>query len=368
MTVSKVNKVKTLTAAFAVLFLMNSCADFFSNSWGDMFKRDPKKVKVSASNVYALLDAAKGDPELSREILNKINAGSNLTLKQAAIKAANQAAGISTLALENVQDLIDAAENNDTGALEALAKKIQGKGNDIVDIAGKLTSILVEKENPASSSVILAQVPNSVALKNAGNVTVPVSANNNDPGTITIVVVSNGTGTATITTSEGTTTTYNCEIKNDETITLTDTQNGENVADIGYDINNDHLVLTGLGQIAGAGLDPISNPSNDTIPILPGKPEFKPGFIDGVSDSDLTLMAMTLVLAKIEDVESSYDDLDAYLTEWKDKNKNVETGEGLDPDELLIAATVNGMISRGELTGDENELTKMLKDLLGVKL
>jgi hypothetical protein len=371
---SKVTRVKALAAAFAVLFLMNSCVDFFSNSWGDSFKRDPKKVKVTASNVYDLLDAAKGDPDLSREILNKIKAGDNNTLKQAAIKAANQAAGISTLALENVQALIDAAEGSDTDALETLANKIMGKGNDIVDIAGQLTKILVVQENPgssgsaltASSSVTLGSVSNSVALKKAGEVTVSVpKTDGGGTAMVTINVGSDGTGTATITTPEGTTT-YNCEIKNDETITLTNTQNGGKVADIGYKIDDDHLTLSGLDQIAGAGLAPASNPSNDTILIPPGKPEFKPDFIDGVSDSDLTLMVMTLVLAKIEDVESTYPDLDAYLKDWKDKKKNVETGEGLDPDELLIAATVNGMISRGELTGDETELTKMLKDLLGM--
>jgi hypothetical protein len=370
MTMSKVNKGKTLIAAVAVLFLMNSCTDFFSTSWGDLFKRDPDKVKVTASNVYDLLDAAKGDPELSRAILNKIKASDNNTLKQAAIKAANQAAGISTLALENVKDLIDAADSKDEDALKKLAEKIRGgiEDNKIADIADKLANILVDKENPTFSSVTLTTVSDSVALKNAGEVTVfvPKANNSGNQDRVTIAVGSNGRGTATIITSAGTTTTYDCEIKNDEIITLTNPQNGGKVADIGYTINDsDHLVLTGLNQITGAGLASTSNPSQATIPTLPGKPEFKPGFIDSsVSDSDLTLMVMTLILGKFK----NNDELEAYLKTWE--GRNITTGEGLedlDADELLIAATVNEMISRGELTGDENELTKMLKDLLGVQ-
>jgi alanyl-tRNA synthetase len=189
---STIQRVKALAAAFAVLFLMNSCTEFFSTSWGEGFKRDPENVKVTSSNVYDLLDAAKGDPKLSRAILNKINAGSNPTLKRAAIRAANQAAEISTVALKNIKGLINAVDgSNPEKALKEVANNIRGglKSNDIVGIADKMAEILV---------VLPSALSPSEALKNAESITVPVSKSNGGKGTMTIVVDADGTGTATI--------------------------------------------------------------------------------------------------------------------------------------------------------------------------
>ncbi|MDR1247893.1 MAG: hypothetical protein LBK63_01195 [Treponema sp.] len=360
---SKVNKVKALVAAFAVLFLMNSCADFFSTSWGDMFKRDPKKVKVTTSNVYDLLNTAKGDPELSKAILDQINADSDGALKLAAIKAANQAAGITTLALENVKALIDAADNQDADALKGLAETIQGdlQNNGIVDIAGKLTEILVNE-------VDFSEAP-SIALKFAGYVEVFVSraTDYSDRGTIAIAVSPNGKGTATIT-FNGVPVYYPCTIKDDETIILTGAGQYGQDAIIKYEIDPDtnRLTLSNLDEIQntglGGGLAEKSDPSVAQIPT-PHRPEFIEDFAAGVPESDLTLLVMTLVLAKVETLNADNIDLNAYLETWRDKN--VETGKGLEDDETLIAAIVNEMLERGD---DMNELTKMIKDLLGVEL
>jgi alanyl-tRNA synthetase len=362
MTMSKVNRIKALTAAFAVLFLMNSCTDFFSASWGDMFKRDPDKVRVTASNVYDLLNAAKGDPELSKAILNKINASSDPALKRAAIKAANQAVGVSTLALENVKALIKAADNNDPDALRSLAETIQGdlRKNGIVGVANKLTTILA---NEVGSSTALS----SVALKNAGNVAVNVSKIGGGTGTITIDANANGIGTATISVNGAPGKPYSCTINDNGTITLIGAGENGGSAVIGYGLNaNKRFVLSNLDAIkdpdAGLGQGLVGDSSPFEVPV--DKPIFKPGFADNVSESDLTLLVMTLVLAKVE--ELTEENLDDYLNDWLN-NKNVETGKGMNDDEKLVAATVNEMIRRGELTSDENELTKMLRDLLGVK-
>jgi hypothetical protein len=327
-----------------------------------MFKRDPKNVRVTASNVYDLLDAAKGDQELSRAILDKLNVDSDDTLKRAAIKAANQAAGISTVVLENVGDLIDAADANKDdreAAFRKVAENIQRDiaNNDIVDIAKQLTDIL-------EKTVVVPSEDPKRALINTGEiaVSVPMDDNSGNTARVTIDVNNEGTGTVTIATPGGQTTEYPCEITDGDTITLT--KNGEEV-EIGYEINNGALTLTDLDDIdipGNAGLADQSEPSEEPIRI-----EFEEGFIDSVPESDLTLLVITLILAKADSVQNGTDEdegmtLEEYFDTWQ--TKNVETGEGLDKEERLIAAIVNGMISRGELTGEESELTKMLRDLL----
>jgi hypothetical protein len=243
MTMSGAKKLKVLGGTLIVLFLMNSCTDFFTSSWGEAFKRDPKKVKVTESNVYDLLEAAQGDPALSREILDKIKADSSPELKKAAFKAANQAAGVTTLVLENVQTLIESAEGDgDKAALEEVAEAIleEAEGNGLEGISDKLEEIF----------------------------------------------------------------------------------------------------------------------QDDIAPT--GKPVFTDEhFLDDVPESDLTLVVMTLILAKVEKEERENNrSLDDYIQTWSDKN--METGAGLDADERLIAALVNGM-------DDTSDLTEKLKDLLGDK-
>jgi hypothetical protein len=370
-------KVKTLAAAFAVLFLMNSCADFFSTTWGDFFKRDPKNVKVTASNVYDLLDTAKGDPELSKAILDKIyttvksgdKSADADTLRRAAIKAANQTAGISTVALENVKGLIDAVDSNDKEkALKEVANKILKDlgNNDIVGIAEKMTEILAAERT-------FTTVSPSVALKSAGSVTVPVTKiGDTSPSTITIDTNANGTGTATISVGGVPVKTYPCVINDNGTITLSGA--GENYwesVDIKYELNNNkQLILSDLDKIKdpdaglGQGQGLAGNSSPSVEPLDDTKYGFNEQFLDSVPESDLTLLAMTLILAKA-DVETKKDPnstLDTYLDTWF--NKSLETGKGLEDDEILIVAIINEMIDRGE---DTSELTNMIKDLLGVK-
>jgi hypothetical protein len=359
---SNVKKVKTLAAAFAVLFLMDSCAEFFSTSWGEIFKRDPKNVKVTASNVYDLLDVAKGDPELSKAILDQINADSNDTLKRAAIKAANQAVGISTVALENIKDLIDAVDSRDKeGDLKAVANHIQddlrSQDIDIVDIANKMVEILVDDRVVPPDTL-------SSALENARTITVPVRTNNGRPGAITIAVNDHGESTATITVDDVFVEEYPCVINDDGTIILIGAREGGGSVVIEYAIDDEDRTLTlttGLNEIKDAGLANISSgPSVEPIPY--GRPEFTDGFANSVPESDLTLLAMTLILAKAEKERNKAGDLNAYLATWS--NKNLDTGRGLDKDEVLIVAIINEMVGRGE---DTSELANMIKDLLGVK-
>jgi membrane-bound inhibitor of C-type lysozyme len=352
-------KLKALAAAFCVLFLLNSCTEFFSTTWGDALKRDVNKVNVTTDNVDELLKVAKGNQELSKAILNKIAANpSNDTLRRAAIKAGNQAAGISARALENIGDLIDAADNGEKDALENLGNKILNDmaSNDIKGIGKQLTGILKD-------AVDVDSVDPKTALIHTEKIAVSVPRENgNGTATITFNVGDNGKGTATISTSNGTSVYYDCEIKNNGTIALSNPEDNS-VTNIAYTISDERtLTLTDLDAISGANLAKESYPSADTIAT--GRPEFKAGFINSVPGSDLTPLVMTLILAKveIEKEKHSTGDLTSYLNSWS--NKNVQTGKNLDDEELVIAAIVNAMIERKH---DMTELTDMVKDLLGVK-
>jgi hypothetical protein len=362
-------KLKVLAAGFVVLLLLNSCADFFSTSWGDAFKRDPKKVKVTVSNVGQLLEVAKGDPELSRAILDKIDANSAGALKQAAIKAANQAAGVTTLVLENVKTLIDAYNDRDSignyeDAITGVVETIQGAAekNDVRGISEKLVEILGNEISPKNA---LIETSKSSPIE----FSVPPKNGVGQPAKVAIVVDDKGEGTVTVTVNNAPTS-YPCVVNDDGTITLTQ-NNGAPDSVIGcvFTVSDDGSlapVLTGLGEIkeiAEAGFADKSEPCD--TPIAYGKPEFAGDFLNAgvpVPDSDLTLAVMALILAKAEKERGPDGKLEDYFKSWE--NKDVVTGANLDGEELLIAAIVNGMIDRGEISGDKNELLEMLKDLL----
>jgi hypothetical protein len=383
---SGAKKLTILSGFLVILFLMNSCADFFSTTWGEAFRRDPKNVKVDSSNVYDLLDAAKGDKELSRAILDKIDAKSSDTMKQAAIKAANQAAGLTTLVMENAQTLIDVSKGGDyKDAITNVARAIEdaAKDNDFTGISDKLVEIL-------SGKVVLPTDDPREALINTRKIEVTVPKTGGGAGIggssnqATVVITDldkkTGEGIVTVTVNGGVPQEYACVINDEkdengsQTITIIGAgKNGEN-ATIGYEISNNTgaLTLTDLDEIktiADGGYTDTSNPSSKSIP-----PALDKEFLnDNVTDSDLTLVVMELILAKYEkekeidhgENQEDYETLENYLNSWE--KKNVTTGFNMDPDEILIAATVNGMISRGELSDNPSELMGLLNDLLRQK-
>jgi hypothetical protein len=366
-------------AALVLLLLLSSCTNFFSTSWGEIFKRDPRKVKVNSSNVYELLKTAKGDKDLSKAILDQIgnqvsspgiSDKDKKTLQHAAIKAANQAADVPSKVLENVGKIIDAA--NDGGKnIQEVANEILNdiQSNDLIGISEKLTEILKDEMVTANA------VASKDALIRTGKieVAVPPKAESNTPpdtpAKISLDIGGNGKGTATITVIDenGTKTEekYNCEINEDgKTITLNGAgDSGANV-DLNYTIaDSDHsLTIENLDKIAIIPENTYattSDPSKQGVAL--GKAEFNDGFMDDVPGSDLSLMAMTLVLAKAEKEKGDDGTLDEYLTTWE--QKNLDTGKGLDADEVIIVAVVNTMAEKGE---DMTDLTKLIKDLLGV--
>jgi hypothetical protein len=224
--------------ALAVLVLLSSCADFFTNSWGKNSVRDPSTLNVTASNVKDLLKEAKGDTKTSRGILDKIaaqlknNPNPNPTLQAAAVTAANQAGGLGMTVLDSLKDL--------------------------------------DVSNPTAFSTLLTGIQN---------------------------------------------------------------------------------------KAKGNDLPGISDGIVDSLPVSnSGAPVFEGNFADNVTDSDLTLLTLTLVLAEAEKSNG----FDNYIADWTSDAKKIDGSTGLSDSEKVIAAAVNELASR-----PNNDLGKMLKDLLG---
>jgi hypothetical protein len=221
--------------ALAVLVLLSSCADFFTNSWGKNGVRDPGTIKVTASNVKDLLREAKGDTKTSRGILDKIaeqlknNPNPDPVLQAAAITAANQASGLGTTVLDSLDILLSNDIANEE-ALNELLKTIQDKtkANDLLGISNTI----------ADSELV-------------------------------------------------------------------------------YDSNN--------------------------------KPVLKPGVIDNISEADLTLLALTMVLAEAEKNDYSFEN---YIETWTNGSKDLSDKNGLSPSEEVIAAAANGVIQKGGTLGE----------------
>jgi hypothetical protein len=155
-----------------------SCADFFTNSWGKGSARDPGTIKVTSGNVKDLLKEAKGDTEASRGILNKIaeklkgDPNPDPTLQRAAITAANQAAGLGQVVLENVGTLTDAVSGNaDKNVIENLLKAVEdgAQGNKITEVSDSVNAVLkpavkTKDGKPTLNKDVIAPVPDSELL------------------------------------------------------------------------------------------------------------------------------------------------------------------------------------------------------------
>jgi hypothetical protein len=150
--------------AFCVIVPLVSCGNFFTDSLGKDFARDPGTITVSSSNVKELLKEAKGDTEASRGILNKIaekledNPDPDPVLQVAAITAANQASGLGMLVLENVDTLTGALSGGDDGRLGSddanviqnllIAIEKGAEKNKIPEVADSIAKAVPVKDTP----------------------------------------------------------------------------------------------------------------------------------------------------------------------------------------------------------------------------
>jgi hypothetical protein len=116
------------------------------------------------------------------------------------------------------------------------------------------------------------------------------------------------------------------------------------------------LLTTVQNDVKGNDLTGISNDITASLPVSSsGAPVFQGNYIKTVSDSDLTLLALTLILAEGEKAGS----FDNYITGWTGGTKQTTNGTGLSGSEKVIAAVANELVSR-----PNNDLGKMLNDLL----
>ncbi|MDR0642649.1 MAG: lipoprotein [Treponema sp.] len=117
-------------------------------------------------------------------------------------------------------------------------------------------------------------------------------------------------------------------------------------------------LLTGIqDKTKGNNLTGISAAVTESLKVSANPPLFEGDFVKNVSDSDLTLLALTLVLAEAEENHNSFED---YIKTWTDtgSQKKID-GSGLDPSERVIAAAVNELGKR-----PSSSLGGMLDDFL----
>jgi hypothetical protein len=147
---------------FLALLLLSGCTDFVSTSWGSWAKRDPGKLipTPDSGNVSDLVDAARGDKEFARELLDKIK--NEVDNKRGEEKAALQGAGVSSAAaasgldvelITRASDLINAASSSSGSSAEADSALntvdviYQGtKDTDLISIADDLVEILEDED------------------------------------------------------------------------------------------------------------------------------------------------------------------------------------------------------------------------------
>jgi hypothetical protein len=166
------NRIRLNTAVFGlfmVMVLLNSCESVLTTSWGKSFKRDPKSVKVTTSNVEDLLKNARGDPELSRAIFDKTtekiktaSGKEKAVLQSAAITAAKQGAALDTTIMTNIGTILNSDSTDLEGPDGLLSKVLDGTDNEtaskiskalagafISDDAGKSDIYVPPKKDPS---------------------------------------------------------------------------------------------------------------------------------------------------------------------------------------------------------------------------
>jgi len=131
-----------------ILLLLGSCTDFFSTSWASWAARDPSKLipKITVDNVYEIIEMAENDPDLSLEVLKKIEE-----------------------AVENASD--DEKGKLQTAAVEAAANAV-GLGQTLIGTAGDLANLDAEDEEAAKKLVLdtINSMPNlEEASESLGN-------------------------------------------------------------------------------------------------------------------------------------------------------------------------------------------------------
>jgi hypothetical protein len=113
----------------------------------------------------------------------------------------------------------------------------------------------------------------------------------------------------------------------------------------------------------GSDLKGISDDIAKALPVDAGGgagPQFKDDF--NASNADLTLLALTLVMAEVEKNEDRQIDFDDYIKTWTSGEKNINTAAGLTDGEKVIAAITHKVASDPDST-----LGAMLEELLGGK-
>jgi hypothetical protein len=129
-----------------------SCTDFFTSTWAEWARRDATKMapKVTAANIRDLIDQAQGNPDLSLDLLKKIEEAlkdPKLTpaersiLRAAALEAAVNASGIASSLLNGVGDLLAAMGSGDAGSATGILSTLVGGMTNLEETSSALNAI-----------------------------------------------------------------------------------------------------------------------------------------------------------------------------------------------------------------------------------
>ena len=121
---------------FLAIAVLVSCTDFFSSSLASWAARDPKNLipDVTVDNVNELVELAENDPDLSLEVLLKIEEAvegasdeEKAALQVAAVEAAGNAVGLGQTILNSAGEFAGLEDNDD--AIDAILDAIDNMPN-----------------------------------------------------------------------------------------------------------------------------------------------------------------------------------------------------------------------------------------------
>jgi hypothetical protein len=133
-------------------FSLISCegvTGFFSNSWGENLKRDPKILvgDVKPSNVKEMVKTFVGDPEASKALLEEISKKAKdytgtdkVVLQSAGLTAAVNASELGTTILESAGKFLNNSDTDEEEAMKKVADALNGLPN-VTEIADDLETL-----------------------------------------------------------------------------------------------------------------------------------------------------------------------------------------------------------------------------------
>jgi hypothetical protein len=153
---------KTMVLGLLLSLVFVSCTDFFTSSWGKWAARDPSSLirNVTASNVDEYITMAENNPDLSLEVLQRINEAmgsaseeGKIKLQNAAVTAAVNASNLTNTLMNNVTEVSNLENADDVKGL--IADTLGGMDN-LAPASDALTAILPDPDDTGAFDAFTA--------------------------------------------------------------------------------------------------------------------------------------------------------------------------------------------------------------------